>query len=491
MYQGPYPAQPAYGGGYGSARVKLGPGDLISLMLREIWVMFAVFSVIAVIGIGFAMTLKREYEAQARISVLLGDEYVFTPRAGAAAEGAVPKQEQIVQSEVEVLTSAQVAERVVRQIGVLRLYDAEDLVVRIGADTPENREAVAVDAFRKDFGATSTPNTTVIRLFFKSKDPQVSAEALNTLIDEYLAYRKEVLFEDRSGSLASQRNEFEVQLDAVEAELNSFLARNGVADFEGERASVQSLLSATRAELLNVQSRQSEARGRLSATVDNLSREPEEVRQSFETDNTRRRIELQQQLADLLTRYTEDSQPVQDQRRRIAALDAVLNSEEGRAAGVTRTGPNPLRDLLRSDEARADADVEALDQREAVLGAQVAQLQARAVALADAKPQFDQLTRRKTVLEEQVRLFSSREATARAQNELNRASNDNIRVIERAQPPTRGSSLRRPAAAAALLLAALTALAAGLMRALSRTTFPTPASVGRTLGVPVLASVSR
>lgn len=492
MYQGPYASQAPYSsGGYGGARVKLGPGDLIQLLLREVWVMAAVFSVLAVMGIAFAMTLERTYQAHARISVLVGEEYVFTPRAGAAGEGAIPKQEQIVQSEVEVITSAQVAERTVRAVGADALFAPEDLVVREGADTPERRLATAVAAFGKEFGASATPNTTVIRLTLRNKDPDVAARALNTLIDQYLEYRKEVLFEDRSGSLAAQRNEFEVQLDAVEAELSTFLASNGVADFEGERAAVQSLLSTTRGELLAVQARLSEARGRLSATDANFQREPGEVRQSFETDISRRRLELLQQLADLRTRYTEESQPVQDLLRRIEALDQVLNSEDGRTAGVTKTGPNPVRDTLAADRARADADVEALARREVVLEAQVAQLQARAVTLANSKPAYDELMRRRAVLEEQVRQFSTREATARAQAELNRASNDNIRVIERAQPPTRGSSLRRPAAVGAIVFALLSALMVGLIRALSRTTFPTSASVGRTLGVPVLATVSR
>jgi uncharacterized protein involved in exopolysaccharide biosynthesis len=493
MYQGSYAPQAPYsaGGGYGGARARLGPGDLIQMMLREIWLMAAVFSVVAMLGIAFAFTLERTYEAQARLSVLLGDEYVFTPRAGAAAEGSTPKQEQIVQSEVEVIKSIQVAERAVRDIGLETLFEPEDLIVREGAPSEEARFSLAVYNFQREFYASATPNTTVITLGFRHKDPQIAARTLNTLIDEYLAYRKEVLFEDRSGPLAAQRNEFEVQLEAVEAEMSGFLAANGVADFEAERAAVQGLLSTTRAELLNVQSRASEARGRLAATTGNFNREPGEVRQSFETDNSRRRIELQQQLEDLRTRYTEQSQPVQDQLRRIEALERLLNSPEGQAAGVTKTGPNPVRDTLAADRARADADVEALVQREAVLDSQVAQLQARAVALANAKPQFDDMVRRKAVLEEQVRQFASREATARAQNELNQSGNDNIRVIQRAEPPARGSSLRRPAAAAALLLAALTALAAGLMRALSRRSFPTPASVGRTLGVPVLATVTR
>jgi uncharacterized protein involved in exopolysaccharide biosynthesis len=315
--------------------------------------------------------------------------------------------------------------------------------------------------------------------------------ALNKLIDEYLTYRREVLFEDRTESLTQQRSEFEVQLQSVEQEITGFMARNDVADFESERTSLQSLLATTRAELLAVQARQREAQGRYASTDASYQREPAEIRQSFESDNSRRRIELVTQLADLQTRYTDDSQPVQDAKRRIEALDQVLNSPAGQASGNVKTGTNPVRDTLAGERARNAAEVEALVQREAVLNAQAAQLQARAVTLSQSRPEYEDLLRRKAVLEEQVKQFATREASARAQNELNRTSNDNIRVIERANVPTRGTSLKKLAALVALGFAGLTALMAGLVRAFSRSSFPTPASVGRTLGLPVLATVTR
>jgi uncharacterized protein involved in exopolysaccharide biosynthesis len=146
---------------------------------------------------------------------------------------------------------------------------------------------------------------------------------------------------------------------------------------------------------------------------------------------------------------------------------------------------------LAADRARNAAEVEALTQREAILEAQVAQLQARAIQLSQVKPLFDDLIRRKAILEEQVKQFSTREASSQAQNELSRTSNENIRVIERANVPTRGKSWKKEVAILSVLFAALTALVAGLMRAFSRTTFPTPSSIGRTLGLPILATVTR
>ncbi len=474
-----------------NTRADLSIGDWIKLLMREFWLMALVFVLISALGIAFAMTMKKNYTAHARLSVLVGDEYIYSPRVGADGAGAAPKQEQIVQSEVEILGSAQLAARVISAIGLNRIFEPKDLIITQGPDTPERKFNMGVEALKKNFAAYGSPNTTVIQMSFKNKDPEIAAQTLNRWIDEYLSYRREVLFEDRSGPIGEQKSEFSGELEGVQNEIEAFLRRMGVADFESERTALQSLLANTRQELLSTQSRLSEAQGRFNTTTQYYSKEPSQIRLSFETDNSRRRMELQQQLAELQTKYTDESQPVMDMKRRIESLDALLNSAEGQSAGTIRTGPNPVRDSLASERARSGAEVEALISREAILSAQVRQLQDRSMQLSEARPQYEDLIRRKAVLEEQVRQFSTREAAARALSHMSASSNDNIRVIERAVVPTKGKSMKKFVALGAILFAAFSALVAGALRALSRTNFPTPGSVGRTLDLPVLATVTR
>ena len=62
-------------------------------------------------------------------------------------------------------------------------------------------------------------------------------------------------------------------------------------------------------------------------------------------------------------------------------------------------------------------------------------------------------------------------------------------MVQRAEPPAQGKSLRMPIALAGALLAGLAAIAAGLGRAILRRNFPTPSAAARTLGVPVLGAM--
>ena len=145
-----------------SSRPQLSLGDWLSLLGREIWLMAAVFSIVALLGIAFSFTFKKKYDAEARISVLIGQEYVYNPTVGEVGQGQTPKQEEIVQSEIEILSSAQVRANALRAIGLDRVYDPKDLVVSSGPNTPEQKFNVGVDAMRQDFSSFSTPNTTAV-----------------------------------------------------------------------------------------------------------------------------------------------------------------------------------------------------------------------------------------------------------------------------------------------------------------------------------------
>ena len=472
-------------------RVQLGIGDWIKMMLKEIWLMLAVFSIIAAVGIAFAMTMQKKYTAEARLSVLVGEEYVSMLNSGGSGGEASPKQEQVIQSEIEVMTSAPVASRTVEAIGLDKLFSPKDLVVANGQSNEQARFNAAVEQVRKDFGASSTPNTTVIRLSMSNKNPEMAAKALNELINEYLIYRRMVLFENRTPGFEEQTDEFSKELASVNNQISEFLKTNNISDFDAENTNLQNLLATTRQSLYDATSKLSEAEGRYSSTSTAYSRLPSEIRLSFETDNSKRKMELQQQLSELRTKYTEQSRPVREMKQRIAAVDSVLNSDAGMNSGTVRTGPNPVKDSIATDRARNMAEVAAAKDRQEVLVAQVKQLQDRAMKLSSLRPQYEDLMRRKGVLDDQVKQFATRAANAKAQNQMAHKSNDNIRIIERASVPTKGKSMKKIAILGSILFAAFTALIAGILHALLSNNYPTPKSVGRTLGLPVLATVTR
>lgn len=127
--------------------------------------------------------------------------------------------------------------------------------------------------------------------------------------------------------------------------------------------------------------------------------------------------------------------------------------------------------------------------REAALTRQLDENRARQIRIQELAPEFDRVARERAALESTVRSLAEREEAGRTRQAIARDENDNVRIIQRAIAPIEGSSPRRLAFVALVLLAGLSALAAGLLRGVLRKVAPTQSSAARTLGVPILAVI--
>jgi len=134
--------------------------------------------------------------------------------------------------------------------------------------------------------------------------------------------------------------------------------------------------------------------------------------------------------------------------------------------------------------------VAALKQSQLALAGQISQLTERRLKLAELEPRFQELSLDRDVMQANVRDFAVKEEQSRAAQEMAATSNDNIRVVSAATPPTKGKSLKRPVLALTFLFALFTAVCAGLLRMFLRPGIPTAQSAARTLDLPVLGSAS-
>lgn len=475
----------------------MGTAEVILQLWRSKWLMLGVFLPIFLLGLFAAFRMPAAYEANSRLYVRLGEESVYRPKVGTEGAGATPEQEQLIQAEIEVLRSPIVAERALERFPLSRvfpeLYAAMD---REMAEAPASEhEAIAEETFqkavatlRKSFEVGSAPKTPVIGTALSHKDAQLSAELLNAVIGAYLEYRSEVFSVGGSDSLRDQRKKFEGQLLAVESEIRAFLRRNEIGDFESERQTAQQLFSTISGELLTNRSRSSAVEGQLDIYNQQLATMAPQQDLYVEDSSANRLTELRMEREDLLSRYTEDSRAVQAIDTRIAQLQDYLGSRDG-LSGTTRRGPNPVYQQIEQAAANLEAETQSLALQRAELERQLASVESRLERLNDLTPEWQELQRRKALLEANVQNFSAREIEERALAEISNHSADSVRVLEPARVPIEGKSLKLPVAALAFLFAGFTAFMAGLLKALTRKGFPTARSLEHTIGVPVVGSV--
>lgn len=469
-------------------RPRYAPVDFVSLLWRERWLMIGVFVVLFAIGFGAALTMKTSYTAYSSVLVRMGDEYVYQPRAGDAGRGAVPESDAVVASEVEILMSSQLKERVIRRVGLNVLYPK----LKTGSTQASQTEAMAkaVRAFEQNFEIGTAPDLPTIKLSFEHENAALAARTLNALMDEYLIYRRSILIDSAAPALKVQKETSAAQLAATDAAYQAFLNLNDIGDFDAEKTALSQLLIQLEQQRYTLESSLREKQARLTALNSQLAGLPAEapLYRDLNLKSNETRDELLRKRAELLSRYTPDSTPVREMDQQIAELNRSLSALPPAGDAARRLGPNPVYQTLQTEKIQVTAEVAALRQSLAAVTEQVRQVTDRQLRLATLEPQFQGFARDRTILQDNVRDFTDREQESLAQAAIAAQGADNIRIVGRATPPVQGSSPKKIVAALALIFAAFTALVVGLLVMFLKGGVSTPATAARTLGLPVLAT---
>lgn len=473
-----------------TTRPRYAPEDFVTLLWRERKLMLLVFLVIFLAGLGGVLLLKTTYPAHSSILVRLGQEYVYEPNVGDAGRGAIPNVDQLVQSEVEILSSAELKQRVIQDIGYGRMFP-DKAGAYASASPAEKRKLLgqAVTAMTTNLKLDTAPDTSVIRITYEDTDPVRAAQVLNRLLEDYLDYRRTVLLDGSNPYLDEQRKAFESRLAGVDTAYQSFLADNGVEDFNAEKESMNTLQASLTDENYKVQARLQEVQGRLAEVGRQEPSVAPEIGLYRDTDPTasQKLNQLLVERQDLLSRYKPDASPVREKDQQIAQMQALMGQNRP-ADGVRRFGVNPVYQTVQTEKIQLAAEAASLKQRGDALAAQLSQVEARRKKLTELEPRFVDLSQNRDVLQTNIKSLVQKEQQDQANNAIAKKSNDNIRIVERPVVPTKGKSLKRPLLVLVFLFAGFTAFCVGLLRVFLRRGFSTPTSVARTLELPVLAT---
>lgn len=468
---------------YTSVRPRYGFADVVGLLWRELGLMLAVFLLVFVVAAAAVLTLKKSYTATASVYAGVGQEYVYQPRVGTTERGQPLEADAVAQSEAEILGSLEVKRRAVRALGA-------DAILGPGAKgTASEKQTAALKALDSGLGVGVTPGSAIISVSYAADDPRRAARVLNAVVDQYLIQRREVFQDRATPAIAAQREAFEAELARADDAYQAFMASNEIADFATAKATLAATYQTTYAEAVSLRAQLNQAARRLATLEAQLAAQPAEVvlQQDLNVSAQDQILQLRTQREALLSRYTPDAQPVKDIEQQIADLQAYVATGTAVGTKEVRTGPSVIFTEIETARITAAADRDGLAARLAAAEAQLARLRSRLAELTRLESTNANLAGNREVLTASIREFQQREVQARADSALVAAGADNVTVIERAEAPTRGTSLKAPLLAAAFLFAAFTALCVGLLRVFTRRGFATPASTGRTLGMPVLA----
>ena len=440
--------------------------ELLGHLFARKLLMFFVFILIFGGAMAGVMTLKKTYTAQGKILVQFGEEYIYNPIVGTAGQGTAFSADQMIQAEVGFITAAELKERVLKKIGLRRLYPK--LALKLEQEPQKRIQIIgtALHDMTKDLGAYTAPNQPLVYVTFRHLNPQTARDVLNAFIEEYHRYRREVLIDDGENGFEAERVTSEKSLKNVNKELEHFLVKNGIGDFEAERTALSARIAILRDQLLTAQARRQEIQSALSITNTRMTETPKTVEQYTDDASSGQLAALKLEREQLLAKYLPTSSPVKEINARIARTERYLNSGTSQNTGTKRTGVNTIYQGLQTSKLSYEAEQQSNNAKITVLKSQIAKINARQRRFQNLFPEYQRLASRARIMEKNYEQFASREQELITRRNLAALKSDNIRVIEHPTLPVKGKSLKRPAAVLAFVFAMFTALCVGLYSAI-------------------------
>lgn len=425
-------------------------GDLYYILFRHKWKIILIF-LAGLLGAGGLYLAKPPmYQSQAKILIrfILESKNTVAADDDARVKSPDARGDNIINSEVEILTSFDLAGLVADVVG------PEKVLAQVGGGTERTRAAAVI---RRGVQVDVPRRSNVLLITFRHPDPSVVQPVLNALIETYLKRHVEIhqgvgvlddFFLRQADQLRARLAETEGQLKKLRADAQIISLEESKRAYIDQIARLSDELRTAQAELAERRTTLAELAKTFPTPVVETNTAPvldpavtEEYRQLSGELAESRRI-----LAALRTRYTDEHFQVRHGQQRVAELEQqkiVLETGHPgliRLAPVAADAPKPPVDL-----AAESLRVTSLEARIKELTNHLAQVYAGAERIMDVEPTMLELQRKREVDEANYRFYSTSLEQTRLGETLGAGKITNISVVQNPSPPARDlSDIQKP-----------------------------------------------
>ena len=473
------------------------------------------------------------YRSDAKVLVRLGRESVsLDPTATTGPVISVGQQREYeIKSELEILNSKELVEKVVDAIGPQAFLESPEEIN--GAEgSADLASQNIIDGIRRKlrpvsraFGAflgslslnplsdrdkailnvtksmeiEALKNSNIITVSFEAKSRKLAQETINKLIDFYLD--KHINVHRTRGSYEffnEQTDQLRNSLVRAEENLREIKNKTGIASLDEQRRVLVKRIGDLEQELEGTESALAASKAKVQVLRETLSGLPETLvtQETVGTPNQgadlmrARLYDLQLKEQELLSRFTENSKQVEEVRRQIAEAQGLLGKEE-RTRTQTTKGLNEAHKQVKLALVTEEATFSSLEAKVREQRIQLASARNDLKAINDSEVSLLQAQREKDIQEANYRKYYEKLEQARIDNALEMEKISNISVV---QPATYPAKPVRPRKALNLALGLFLGIFGGLGLAFfseyMAQDLSTPESAEKRLGIPVLATIN-
>ena len=471
-----------------------GPREFLTVLFKHKSRIAAMVSLSVLIGLVLSFLLPPVYEARSTVLIKVGREYISSPEVGNTRALLSLEQQEVLNSEIQILSNRELIEKVVTLLNVETLYPE---LAKKSTSKISPREASILQV-EKHLSVSGVKKSSVIEVSFRHEDPKVAAKVVNLLVELFREKHLKVFSDPQSSFLEKQLQIYRTKLGESEQSMQSFKQKNQVFSLDEQRSLLLKQRTELDTTLKNTDHRIDELREKLRS-LKNQKNTNGEKNKTMYTNTEKDRIlvdakakllTLQLSEQDLLKRYREDSRRVEDVRNEIQTVKKFLQEQEEYISGTMERGGRIYQEV-ELEIIKTDADLKSQVAKAAGVRQQLAQLEGQIRTLDLNERKFQELKRDMTSNEKYFRTYEDRFEDARISEDMNRSKLANISVIQPAAVPVKPV---RPKKLLTMLLSlffgAFTGLGLAFISEHLSQGLTTPDSVERRLGLPVLTTIS-
>ena len=424
----------------------------------------------------FTKDIKRTYTADGRILVQLGPEYVYNPGSGTERNnsGITITPDQVVLTEIDIIKNSQIIDQVINQMiaspangGVGGERFAPKLYEKWVSASPADKIDKWNDIVKfvdRNYVVMPKAKSSIVNLVYKHEDGEVAVKTLDAFMQSYKSFRKDIFVLETTGQIGERRAATEEQLAETERKIQRILDKNGISEFQTERAGVQKRAEEQKAALNKLRGQLSAVEAALAATEDQLRATPSTINLYVDDRASQRLAQAELEKRQLLAKYLPTSNPVRAKEAEISEIRQQIASNGGEPAGGRRVGPNTVYQALMTQRNTYQAQADSYREQEITLQAQLNAAQASVTRLRKLGPTYASLVREKTSLEERLKGYNTREGEALVNRALDESAPENIKFITEPTMARKGRNMKKILFALASMGSILTVMMLALLR---------------------------
>ena len=455
------------------------------------------FGVIATVTIG-SFLLPPTYEAKSSLLVKFGREYVYRSEVGERGSPDMgplipPNQEEVINSEIQILTSRDLIDKVIQAIKVENIYPE---AVKNPSATMTPLEA-AILRFEKKLSVEGVRKSSVIQVSFQHKDPRIAAKAVNLLVDFLKEKHLQVYSDPKSSFLEQQLSAYDQRLKDSQNQLEAFKQKYRVFSLEEQRTlllkqrtDLDTSFKTSQNAIRELQNKLWSFKTQMRAVSKDVPLYTESERYKIIDDAKAQLLTLQLKEQELLQKYNEGTALVINVRKEIKIVQDFIKKQEEDLKGKVRTGQNIVYQDVEKEMIKTQAELSSQEGKSAILREQIAQLDREMQTLDLRENDLQNLKREVAENEKNYKTYLEKVEEALISDNLNRQKMANISVIQAAAVPAKPIKPKKALnIALGIILGAVSGLGLAFFSEYTSEGLSNPEGAERHLGLPVLGTV--